>query len=134
MRTITQIIIHCSATRESQPYTLSDIHRWHQARGWNGCGYHYVILLDGTIQQGRTLEQVGAHCQGHNAHSIGICYIGGLDARGQPADTRTPEQKDSLWALVKALRKRFPQATVHGHHEFAPKSCPCFNVQEEFNL
>lgn len=132
MRNITKIIIHCSATPQGVHYTLADIDRWHRARGWRGCGYHYLILLDGTIQQGRPLEQEGAHCQGHNAHSIGICYIGGLDSSGKPQDTRTPEQRDMLWSLVKSLKKRFPSATIHGHNEFASKSCPCFNVQEEF--
>ena len=132
MRNITKIIIHCSATPQGVHYTLADIDRWHRARGWRGCGYHYLILLDGTIQQGRPLEQEGAHCQGHNAHSIGICYIGGLVSSGKPQDTRTPEQRDMLWSLVKSLKKRFPSATIHGHNEFASKSCPCFNVQEEF--
>lgn len=131
MRTITQIILHCSATPQGVHYTLSDIDRWHRARGWKGCGYHYVILLDGTIQQGRPLDRIGAHCSGHNAHSIGICYIGGTDRNGNPLDTRTPEQRDVLWGLVKSLKKRFPNATVHGHNEFANKACPCFNVQEE---
>lgn len=74
---------------------------------------------------------VGARCKGHNAHSIGICYIGGLSPNGRAKDTRTPEQKDSLWALVQALLKQFPNATVHGHREFANKDCPCFDVKEE---
>ena len=94
-------------------------------------GYHYVIRLDGTIEQGRPLEMIGAHCTGHNAHSIGICYIGGLDRSGNPKDTRTQVQKDVLWSLVESLQKRFPGATVHGHREFANKACPCFEVKEE---
>ncbi len=132
MRQITQIILHCSATPAGVHYTLHDIDHWHQQRGWNGCGYHYIILLDGTIQQGRPLEIPGAHCMGHNAHSIGICYIGGLDAQGNPSDTRTPEQRNMLWSLIQSLKKRFPKATIHGHNEFAPKSCPCFDVPKEY--
>ena len=131
MRKITEIIIHCSATQEGKHFTVKDIDRWHKENNWNGCGYHYVILLDGTIEQGRPPEQAGAHCQGHNTHSIGICYIGGLDAQNRPKDTRTPAQKDSLWSLVQALKKRFPEATIHGHNEFSSKSCPCFNVRSE---
>ena len=73
---------------------------------------------------------VGAHCTGHNAHSIGIYYFGGLAPNGRPKDTRTLEQKDSLWALVQALRRQYPSATVHGHREFANKDCPCFEVKE----
>ena len=132
MRSITQIIIHCSATPEGKDFTVSDIDRWHRQRGFKMVGYHYVIRLDGTIEQGRPLEMIGAHCTGHNAHSIGICYIGGLDRSGNPKDTRTQVQKDVLWSLVKSLQKRFPDATVHGHMEFANKACPCFEVKEEF--
>lgn len=131
MRTITQLIIHCSATPEGKDYTVADIDRWHRQRGFKMIGYHYVIYRDGCIHTGRPLEMVGAHCKGHNTHSIGICYIGGLDPTGRAKDTRTPEQKDSLWALVQALRKQFPNATVHGHNEFANKDCPCFDVPQE---
>lgn len=132
MRTIKEIIIHCSATSEGVDYTVRDIDRWHREKGWNGCGYHYVVLLDGTIEQGRPLRLAGAHCLNHNAHSIGICYIGGLDSKGTPSDTRTQKQRDVLRSLVQSLKKRFPGATVHGHNEFAAKACPCFRVKEEF--
>ena len=131
MRTINEIIIHCSATPEGKDFTVSDIDRWHRQRGFKMVGYHYVIRLDGTIEQGRPLEMIGAHCTGHNAHSIGICYIGGLDRSGKSKDTRTQVQKDVLWSLVKSLQKRFPNATVHGHREFANKACPCFEVANE---
>ena len=130
MRQITQIILHCSATPEGKDFSSADIDRWHKARGFKMIGYHYVIYRDGSIHTGRPLEMVGAHCKGHNAHSIGICYIGGLDPKGRPKDTRTPAQKDSLWSLVQALLKQFPNATVHGHREFANKDCPCFDMKE----
>lgn len=84
MRTINEIIIHCSATREGQDFSVKDIDRWHKQRVFLMVGYHYIIRLDGTIEQGRPLEMIGAHCTGHNAHSIGICYIGGLDSNGNP--------------------------------------------------
>ena len=84
MRKITQIIIHCSATPEGKDYTVADIDRWHKARGFKMIGYHYVIYRDGSIHTGRPLEMVGAHCKGHNAHSIGICYIGGARPQGPP--------------------------------------------------
>ncbi len=132
MRSINEIIIHCSATPEGKEFTVSDIDRWHRQRGFKMVGYHYVIRLDGTIEQGRPLEMIGAHCTGHNAHSIGICYIGGLDRSGKPKDTRTQVQRDVLWSLVKSLQKMFPEATVHGHREFTNKACPCFEVKEEF--
>lgn len=128
MRTINKIIIHCSATPEGRNVTIDDIDAWHRQRGFKCIGYHYVIYLDGSIHNGRPLEMVGAHCKGHNANSIGICYIGGCTADGAPGDTRTTRQKASLKALIEQLRRRYPSATIHGHNEFCAKACPCFNV------
>ncbi len=133
MRYISQIIIHCSATREGVAVTTGQIRRYHVAdRGWLDIGYHYVIHLDGSVHTGRPIEQAGAHCRGHNRNSIGVCYIGGLDGNGLPKDTRTGAQRAALRALVARLRRRFPRATVHGHNEFAAKACPCFDVRKEF--
>lgn len=78
------------------------------------------------------MEKVGAHCLGHNANSVGVCYIGGLDSAGKAADTRTAAQKDALVRLLRELKGRFPGATVHGHREFAAKACPCFDAQKEY--
>lgn len=134
MRKINRIILHCSATKEGQHFTVSDIDSWHKQRGWRGIGYHYVIYLDGSIHKGRAESEIGSHVQGYNATSIGICYIGGLDEDGKPKDTRTKEQKDSLVRLVAELKERYPKATVNGHNEFAKKACPCFNVKDEFRI
>ena len=129
MRTINEIIIHCSATPEGRDITADTIRRWHRAKGWNDIGYHFVIRLDGTIEQGRPIEQTGAHCAGHNAHSIGICYVGGCARDGKTAcDTRTPKQTEALTKLLRLLKKQYPHATIHGHNEFAPKACPSFDV------
>lgn len=132
MREITEIIIHCSATKEGHPFFAADIDRWHKAQGWSGIGYHYVIDIDGKVETGRAEYQTGAHVKGHNANSIGICYIGGLDINDKPKDTRTPEQRKSLAELVARLKVKYPKATVHGHNEFSNKACPCFNVRKEF--
>jgi N-acetylmuramoyl-L-alanine amidase len=133
MRSISEIIVHCSATPEGQDFTTRDITRWHRARKYRTIGYHYVIYRDGSIHEGRPLEAVGAHCAGHNSASIGICYIGGCAADGKtPKDTRTPEQKRALRALIKELKARFPKATIHGHREFAAKACPCFDAFSEY--
>ena len=132
MRKVNKIILHCSATKEGQPFTAKDIHTWHIQRGWKSIGYHYVILLDGTIQTGRLESEIGAHTAGQNANSIGICYIGGLDADGKPMDTRTIQQQNALKNLVADLLNKYPDSTVHGHNEFANKACPCFNVKKEF--
>lgn len=134
MRTITLLIIHCAATREGRDYGVADIDRWHRAQGWkNGCGYHYVVRLDGTVERGRPEAMVGAHCKDHNLHSIGICYIGGCAADGTAADTRTPAQKKSLTALIMELKQRYPKAIVVGHHTLNPhKACPCFDAVHEY--
>lgn len=133
MRTITLLIIHCSATVEGKDITAKDIDRWHRDRGWKGIGYHYVVRLDGTIEKGRNEEEIGAHCKGHNSHSIGICYVGGLDKNGKPKDTRTEEQKMALQDLVRFLKKRHRKAIVVSHHTFDPKkACPCFDAEKEF--
>ena len=130
MRSIDKIIVHCSATREGQHVTVQQIRQWHLQRNFADIGYHYVIYLDGSVHKGRPLEKAGAHCKGQNAHSIGICYVGGLDRQGKPKDTRTAAQKAALLTLIRELRQRFPRATVHGHREFANKACPCFDCKE----
>ena len=133
MRTITLIIIHCSAVKPWQESGVREIDRWHRAKGWKSCGYHYVVRRDGTVEVGRTVEEVGAHCLNRNRHSIGICYEGGLDAEGRPADTRTETQKKALRELLQQLHAQFPRAIIAGHNVFNPmKACPCFNAMDEY--
>lgn len=133
MRTITLIIIHCSAVRPSQTSSAQQIDFWHRKRGWSGIGYHYVVQRDGTVERGRPEAKVGAHCLNHNRHSIGVCYEGGLDAQGRPADTRTEAQKCALISLVRELKGRYPRAIVVSHHTFDPrKACPCFYAEREY--
>ena len=130
MRTITLLIIHCSATPEGRNLDFETCRIDHiRHRGFRDIGYHYYITRDGIIHQGRPPEQVGAHCQGHNRHSLGICYEGGLDAAGRPCDTRTPQQRESLQRLVRELKAQYPKALVVGHHDLNPqKACPCFDA------
>ena len=134
MRTITLIIIHCSAVRPDQQSSAAQIDSWHRQRGFKfGIGYHYVIRRDGTIETGRPEWMVGAHCVNHNSHSIGVCYEGGLDIRGQPADTRTAEQKAAMRQLLEDLHRRYPRAVIVGHHDLNPgKDCPCFDAVNEY--
>ena len=132
MRQITKFIIHCTATREGRDYTVADITRWHKARGFKTIGYHYVIYRDGSIHTGREEHLTGAHTLGQNLCSIGVCYVGGLDSDGHAKDTRTPEQKTALRQLRLNLHQRFPNATIHGHREFARKVCPCFDAATEY--
>ena len=135
MRSITLIVIHCSAVRPGQQSSAKDIDGWHKKKGWKGIGYHYVVRRNGTIEVGRPLEMVGAHCLHRNRHSIGICYEGGLDGEGRPADTRTPEQKAALVALLRSLKQDYPDAAILGHRDLpnVHKDCPCFDAQSEYS-
>lgn len=133
-RNITEIIIHCSATPEGKDYTVDDIRRWHIQRGFPDIGYNWVIYLNGDIVAGRDESIIPAHCKGHNLHSIGVCYIGGLSADGKtPKDTRTDAQKESLIKLLKELKSRYPAAKIYPHNKFAAKACPCFDAESEYN-
>ena len=107
---------------------------WKNGKRKLGIGYHYVIRRDGTIEPGRPEWMIGAHCQNHNKYSIGVCYEGGLDIRGQPADTRTEAQKQTMRRLLEELHERYPRAVIVGHHDLNPhKACPCIiNVAHEY--
>lgn len=133
MRALNEIIIHCSATREGQHFDVKDIDAWHRQRGFDGVGYHFVVLLDGTVQLARALERIGAHVSGHNAGTIGICYIGGVAKDGKTAkDTRTPAQKAALLKLCKDLIAKYPTIKkVSGHNQYAAKACPSFDVRKD---
>lgn len=141
-RVITELIVHCSATPEGRDYTVQKIREDHLRQGWSDIGYHYVIYRDGTKVLGRDVDLVGAHCAagGHNQHSVGICYIGGLENRPGVAynklkakDTRTEEQKAALLELLVELKKMYPKAVVYGHHDFEKhKDCPSFDARKEY--
>ena len=137
MREINRIICHCTATPEGRVQTVEDIRRMHvKDNHWSHIGYHYLIYLDGTIHLGRPIEEEGAHCKegGHNRHSIGVCYIGGVrkeDGR-TPEDTRTPEQKEAMKVLLQLLKAASPEAKIYGHRDFAKKDCPSFDATKEY--
>lgn len=126
---VNYIVVHCSATEGTKDFGAYDIDRWHRERGWLSIGYHYVIRLDGSIEEGRSVEDRGAHVQGHNHESIGICLIGGLQD-GVPTATFTEDQYRNLRVLVQGLQILFPNAKVVGHRDFpgVDKECPCFEV------
>lgn len=134
MRKINKLIVHCSATPEGRDVKTETIKDWHiNGNHWKDIGYHYVIELDGSIHKGRDESIIGAHCSGQNANSIGICYVGGVAKDGKtPKDTRTEAQKQSLIKLLKELKAKYPNATIHGHREFAAKACPSFDAKTEY--
>lgn len=133
MREITKVIVHCAATPEGRDVATEEIKRWHtEERGWSDIGYHWVIELDGSTNEGRSEDINGAHCRGHNSDSIGICYVGGSDSEGNPKDTRTEGQRDALVALIKEILDRYPDAEVFGHRDFSKKACPSFDAKTEY--
>ncbi len=134
-RNIRYLVVHCSATPEGRDHTVKDIDLWHKQRGFNEIGYNYIVRLDGTVEEGRDVNKVPAHVEGHNKDSIGICYIGGIDKNTlQPKDTRTQAQKEALKKLLKELKALYPQADILGHRDFpgVAKACPCFNAKDEY--
>ena len=144
-RTINEIIIHCTASPEGREQTVEQIRANHTApvskggRGWSDIGYHYVVYLDGTVHEGRNIDIAGAHCTNHNAHSIGVVYVGGVENKPgvpykqlKPKDTRTESQKASLLALLMDLRRLYPTAKIHSHRDFAKKACPSFDATAEY--
>ena len=146
-REIKLLVIHCSATRCNVRFSVEQLRECHLQRGFLDIGYHFYITRDGVLHHCRPISEMGAHVRGFNRHSIGICYEGGLDCRGRPADTRTPEQRASLRLLVNQLKQCFPACRVCGHRDLSPdlngdgeiepeewiKACPCFEVKREFS-
>lgn len=132
MRQITSIAIHCSATGPLQDIGRSEIRQWHLARGFNDVGYHHVIRRDGTLEKGRGEEVPGAHVEGHNSKSIGVCMVGGVDDRGNPDNNFTPEQWEALKSLCTKLAGRYPDAVFKGHRDYpgVKKACPSFDARQ----
>ena len=146
-RIINEIIVHCTATPEGKDFSVADITRWHKQRGFATIGYHYVVTLDGNVREGRSVDTAGAHCLGHNTHSIGVVYVGGLAADGKtPKDTRNDAQREGLTWLINSLKEVYPKARVIGHRDTSPdrngngivepsewiKACPCFDAMAEY--
>lgn len=144
MRAINKIVVHCSATRITQDIGVKELDRMHRARGFRKIGYHFVVRRFGAVEVGRKIEEVGAHVEGHNRDSIGICLIGGLDQALRPDNNFTSAQFEGLSTLLDGLRKQFPRAGILGHRDLSPdqngdgrisawewvKDCPCFDVRE----
>lgn len=109
------VLHHAEASRCS----VEDIHRWHQSQGWAGIGYHYLVQKDGSIWRGRPEDVMGAHCSGHNAHSLGVCAEGDYEREEMPA-----AQEAAIVRLVQDLLRRYPGARILGHRELVPTLCP----------
>lgn len=122
------IFVHCSATKPGMDIGLREIRQWHKERGFLDVGYHFIIRRDGTIEEGRPVDVVGSHVKGWNERSVGVCLVGGVDAKGQPEANFTPAQMHELRGLLQTLQEQYPQAVIKAHHDIAPKACPSFNL------
>ena len=133
MRRIELIVIHCSATRCNQEFSVTALISCH-AKRFGFTGYHYYVTRSGQTYQTRHEQLVGAHAKGYNQHSLGVCYEGGLDEQGHPADTRTPHQKQALLKLLQRLKRNHPAAQILGHRDLpnVRKACPCFDAKAEY--
>jgi N-acetyl-anhydromuramyl-L-alanine amidase AmpD len=132
MREINRLVVHASATRPGQDIGVREIRRWHKRRGWRDIGYHFVIRRNGVCETGRPVQQIGAHARGFNRDSIGICMVGGIDARGRPMDNFTGAQYRTLLALLKFLVTSHSPSEIVGHRDLpgVNKACPCFDVAD----
>lgn len=122
------LVIHCAATDE-QDFDVHDIREWHvEENGWIDVGYHVVIKRDGTVQGGRPLWAVGAHVEGHNSTSIGVCMVGGGSKK--EVNNFTDAQWSSLLTVVKVLCLEYLITDIRGHRDFpnVHKWCPSFDV------
>jgi N-acetylmuramoyl-L-alanine amidase len=133
MRTITHIVVHCSAT--GQDAKVEAIQRyWKEKLGWKQVGYHYIIEADGKETQLLSIAQPSNGVKGFNKSIINVCYIGGVNKLGKPTDNRTDAQKKQLYTRLKALKTMFPEAIIQGHKDFpnVAKACPCFDAKTEY--
>ena len=130
-QTTNMLVVHCSATPPKMDIGKKEIDTWHRQRGWLKIGYHYVITRDGTLEEGRDRDVVGAHAKGYNSKSLGICMVGGVNDDNEPENNFTEEQFTTLTGLLSSLMEIYPEADIIGHNTLdANKACPSFNVEE----
>lgn len=131
MRKITHIVLHCTATMQDS--SVAAIQRyWRENLGWKNPGYHYLIEANGVAHNLQDTEKIANGVAGHNANSIHISYIGGIDKKGNPKDNRTPQQVLATLNILIKLKEKYPDAIICGHRDFegVTKACPSFDVKE----
>jgi N-acetylmuramoyl-L-alanine amidase len=135
------IVVHCSDTYADMDIGAKEIRGWHtKERKWKDIGYHFVIRRDGTREIGRNIDlhvpdmdEVGAHVEGHNWHSVGICLVGGKGKNGKPEQNFTTEQYEALWEIIGILKMHYPRAQVVGHRDLnIGKACPSFDIKAAY--
>lgn len=132
-----KIILHCEATPEGKDFTVQQVDQWHKAQKWPMIGYHFVIYRNGEVHRGRPENMIGTHCADYNNFSLAISYVGGCDASGKLAkDTRTPQQKESMYLLVYHLLRKYnlTMDNIFCHNQLTKpvgaKACPSFSIQQ----
>jgi N-acetylmuramoyl-L-alanine amidase len=130
MRTITHIVLHCTATPQTSTIQ-SILDYWKRVLGWKNPGYHIIIPTSGRSQRLLPDEQVSNGVANHNAHSLHVSYVGGVDALGNPLDTRTPAQIAEQIRIIRRWLGEHPNAEVVGHRDFpgVKKACPSFDAR-----
>lgn len=142
MKPISKIVVHCSATPANRDIGVAEVRAMHKAKGWRDVGYHYVIRRNGVVEKGRADTVMGAHVEGHNNGSLGICLVGGVTPQLKADTNFTPAQYKALRELLATLTGRYPTARVCGHRDLSPdrngngkvekgewvKDCPTFDV------
>jgi N-acetylmuramoyl-L-alanine amidase len=129
MRKITHIVLHCTAT--PQHTTVASIQNyWRKILGWRSPGYHRIIKPDGNVVMLASDDKIVNGVAGHNANSIHLSYIGGVDGANKPVDNRTTKQKESMIQLITELKVKYPGVIICGHRDFpgVAKACPSFDV------
>lgn len=116
------IVVHHAAARNCTP---TDVHLWHLGNGWAGIGYHYFVSKKGEVFRGRPEAVVGAHVQGYNEASVGICFEGDFEK-----ENMSPEQEKAGIELLRFLMKRYPKAKIVRHKDLMSTSCPGKNFQD----
>ena len=123
------IFVHCSATKPEMDIGVETIRMWHKQQGWLDVGYHFIIKRDGTVEEGRPVNVVGSHVKDWNSRSVGVCLVGGINAKGQFEANFTPAQMNSLRNKLEELMRQYPDAALMAHHSVAAKACPSFDVK-----
>lgn len=123
------IFVHCSATKPDMDIGVDTIRMWHKQQGWLDVGYHFIIKRSGFVEEGRPVDVVGSHVKDWNSRSVGVCLVGGINAKGQFEANFTPAQMQALRELLKVLKSHYPNADIKAHHDVAPKACPSFDLQ-----
>ena len=134
MRDIHYLVVHCTATAQSAT-VASIIRYWKEHLGWRSPGYHKIVPPSGAVITLAGDERICNGVKGHNTHSLHVSYIGGVDAKGKPKDTRTKEQKEAIRQVLEQWRKAYPDALIQGHRDFAgvAKACPSFDALLEYS-